>query len=302
MSQKSITFLGTASQLPTRERNHNSAFLQWGSDGILIDAGEGTQRQMTHAGISAGKINRILITHFHGDHCLGLPGVIQRFSADQVQHAIAIHYPVSGQAFFDRLRYASAYMESAQIIPCPIEGAGLIYETDEYEITAHAMDHTVDCFAYRVCDKPRHQFLKNRLDEYGIQGAEIGRLQKEGRIEKEGREILLEQVTVEKAGLAYAHVTDTGLCDAAVEAAWQADLMVCESTYLNDADRKNPEIKHLTAGEAGEIAAKAGARKLALTHFSGRYSDTEPFTQEARSVYGGEVVTVRDGDRIPIGG
>src|SRR3954462_14881869 len=120
MSTRAVTFLGTASQVPTRARNHNALFLQWDDLGVLFDPGEGTQRQMTMAGLSASQVTRICITHFHGDHALGLPGIIQRLSLDRATHSVEIYYPATGQAFFERLRHATIFMDKATIVPRPI--------------------------------------------------------------------------------------------------------------------------------------------------------------------------------------
>ena len=120
MSIREAVFLGTASQVPTRTRNHNAVFLFWDDLGILFDPGEGTQRQMTHAGIAATQITHVAITHFHGDHCLGLAGVVQRLSLDRVPHPVEVVYPRSGQPFFERLRHASAFHEVATLVPRPM--------------------------------------------------------------------------------------------------------------------------------------------------------------------------------------
>jgi ribonuclease Z len=121
MSQRIVTFLGTSSQVPTRTRNHNALFLQWDELGVLFDPGEGTQRQMLLAGLSATQITHICITHFHGDHCLGLAGIIQRLSLDGVDHPVEVIYPASGQVFFERLRHASAFWERATLLPRPVQ-------------------------------------------------------------------------------------------------------------------------------------------------------------------------------------
>ncbi len=115
MSVRELVVLGTASQVPTRHRNHNGYLLRWDGEGILFDPGEGTQRQMLRAGVAAHDLNRICVTHFHGDHSLGLAGVIQRINLDQVPHEVTAHYPRSGQRFFDRLRYATAYRETVAL-------------------------------------------------------------------------------------------------------------------------------------------------------------------------------------------
>src|SRR5918997_517613 len=107
MSARELVVLGTASQVPTRYRNHNGYFLRWDGEGVLFDPGEGTQRQLLLAGIPSGSITRICITHLHGDHCLGLPGVIQRMVLDRVTHPIDVYFPASGRPYIDRLRSAS---------------------------------------------------------------------------------------------------------------------------------------------------------------------------------------------------
>ena len=93
MSPRELVVLGTASQVPTKQRNHNGYLLRWGEEGLLFDPGEGTQRQMAYAGVSVTDITRIAVTHFHGDHCLGLPGVIQRINLDRVSHPVDVYYP-----------------------------------------------------------------------------------------------------------------------------------------------------------------------------------------------------------------
>src|SRR5262245_48945405 len=122
MSTREVVFLGTASQVPTRTRNHNAILLLWDGLGILFDPGEGTQRQMTLAGLSATQVTHIAITHFHGDHCLGLAGIVQRLSLEGAAHPVEVIYPKSGQVFFERLRHASIFYERATLVPRPVEG------------------------------------------------------------------------------------------------------------------------------------------------------------------------------------
>src|SRR5438270_10458843 len=121
MSVRELVVLGTASQVPSRHRNHNGYLLRWDGEGLLFDPGEGTQRQMLLAGVAASDITRICVTHFHGDHCLGLPGIVQRLSLDRVPHPVYAHYPASGRDFFARLRNASVYHETAELREEPVE-------------------------------------------------------------------------------------------------------------------------------------------------------------------------------------
>src|ERR1700757_1820177 len=141
MSTREVVIVGTASQVPTRIRNHNAAILLWDDLGILFDPGEGTQRQMTLAGLSASQITHVCITHFHGDHCLGLAGIVQRLSLDRVPHSVTIVYPKSGQVFFERLRHASSFYETATLIPRPIDaGSG-----DEVEVCRAGVVRLLAC-------------------------------------------------------------------------------------------------------------------------------------------------------------
>ena len=120
--------LGTASQAPTRTRNHNGYLLRWDGCGFLFDPGEGTQRQMLLAGVPSSAVHRVFLSHFHGDHCLGLPGVVQRMSLDGVGHPVAAHYPASGQVFFDRLRHATPFADLAEIREEPVSADGPLAE------------------------------------------------------------------------------------------------------------------------------------------------------------------------------
>ncbi len=120
MSARELVVLGSSSQVPTRYRNHNGYLLLWDDRGLLFDPGEGTQRQLLLAGVAASRITRILVTHFHGDHCLGLPGILQRLSLDQVPHEVGVHFPGSGEAYFERLRYASIYKQQKTMLSHPV--------------------------------------------------------------------------------------------------------------------------------------------------------------------------------------
>ena len=143
MSARKFIALGTASQVPTRERNHNGYFLRWDAEGFLFDPGEGTQRQMIFADISATSITKIFITHFHGDHCLGLSGVLQRLSLDKIAHKVQIFYPAYGKKFVEHLRNSSVYYNVAEIEEVPFSKAGTIFSNELFEIKTQKLDHSV---------------------------------------------------------------------------------------------------------------------------------------------------------------
>ena len=173
--------LGTASQVPTRHRNHNGYLLRWDGEGILFDPGEGTQRQMLRAGVAAHDINRICVTHFHGDHSLGLAGVIQRINLDRVPHEVTAHYPASGQRFFDRLRYATAYRETVELDRRPRSPpTGVLAATGSYTLEARKLSHPVESYGYRLIEPDGRRMLPEKLAAHGIKGPDVGRLQREG--------------------------------------------------------------------------------------------------------------------------
>lgn len=177
MSVRELVVLGTASQVPTRHRNHNGYLLRWDGEGILFDPGEGTQRQMLRAGVAAHDLNRICVTHFHGDHSLGLAGVIQRINLDRVPHEVTAHYPKSGQRFFDRLRYATAYRETVRLTEAPVAEDGVIARTGGYTLQARKLSHPVESYGYLLTEADGRRMLPDRLAAHGIKGPDVGRIQ-----------------------------------------------------------------------------------------------------------------------------
>ena len=300
MSPRELVILGTASQVPTRTRNHNGYFLSWDGEGILFDPGDGTQRQMAHAGVAASDITRICLTHFHGDHCLGLPGVVQRLSLDRAPHPVNAHFPATGTAYFERLRHASAFHDVADIRPEPIDGDATIAERRQWTLEAKRLDHGIDCFGYRLVERDGRRMLPELLGARGVHGPAVGVLQREGAVTVDGDTIALADVSEVRRGQRFAFVMDTRLCAGVRELADGADLLVIESTYL-DVDAGLAEAHgHLTAGQAARVAAECGVRTLVLTHFSQRYDDPALFAREAGSFFDGEVVVAEDLTRIPV--
>lgn len=299
VSVRELVVLGTASQVPTRYRNHNGYLLRWDEEGLLFDPGEGTQRQMIFADVSATSITKVLITHFHGDHCLGFAGISQRLSLDRVPHPIDVFFPASGRVFYDRLRKASIYHNTVTQRPHPIERPGVIFENDKITLRAARLDHGVDTYGYRLQEKDRVTMIPEKLEAAGVRGRDIGELQKVGRVTVGGRTILREEVSVPKPGQSVAFVMDTRPCRSALELAEDVDLLVCESTYLSSERAEAHAHGHMTAAQAATIAKEAGVRQLVLTHFSQRYPANDVFVQEARQIFE-NAVAARDGRRVTI--
>lgn len=299
MSVRELVVLGTSSQVPTRYRNHNGYLLRWDDEGLLFDPGEGTQRQMIFADVTATSITRVLITHFHGDHCLGFAGITQRLSLDRVPHPIHVYFPASGAVFYDRLRKASIYHATATLVAHPIQSDGVIHEDEKLRLEARRLEHNVDTYGYRLQEKDRRTMLPEALEAAGVRGRAIGQLQRSGSIEVDGRVVRLEDVSVPKLGQSVAFIMDTRPCAAAVELARGVDVLICESTYLASERKEAHDHGHMTATDAATIAREAGAKRLVLTHFSQRYPSTEPFVQEALAVHP-DVVAAKDLRRVEI--
>ncbi|MFJ9596266.1 ribonuclease Z [Streptomyces virginiae] len=297
MSVREFVVLGTASQVPTRHRNHNGYLLRWDGEGILFDPGEGTQRQMLRAGVAAHDINRICVTHFHGDHSLGLAGVIQRINLDQVPHPVAAHYPASGQKFFDRLRYATAYRETVPILEAPVSEDGPVAQGASYLLETRRLSHPVESFGYRITEPDGRRMVPEQLARHGIKGPDVGRIQREGRL----GEVTLEDVSEPRPGQRFAFVMDTRLCPGVDELAEACDMLVIESTFLDEDERLATDHGHLTAGQAARVARDAGVRHLVLTHFSQRYTDPTEFERQARAAgFEGELTVAADLMRVPL--
>jgi ribonuclease Z len=298
VSSRELVVLGTASQVPTRHRNHNGYLLRWDGEGLLFDPGEGTQRQMLRAGVAAHDLNRLCVTHFHGDHSLGLAGVIQRINLDRVPHAITAHYPRSGKRFFDRLRYATAYRETVQIAEVPVDGeGGVLATTPAYTLDARKLSHPVESYGYRLVEPDGRRMLPERLAEHGIKGPDIGRIQREGTLGG----VSLDDVSELRRGQRFAFIMDTRLCDGVYALADRVDMLVIESTFLNEDIELAVDHGHLTAGQAASVARDCGVRHLVLTHFSQRYTEPDEFERQARAAgFEGELSVAHDLMRVAL--
>ncbi|ELS53142.1 ribonuclease Z [Streptomyces viridochromogenes] len=297
MSVRELVVLGTASQVPTRHRNHNGYLLRWDGEGILFDPGEGTQRQMLRAGVAAHDLNRICVTHFHGDHSLGLAGVIQRINLDKVPHPVTAHYPRSGQRFFDRLRYATAYRETVDIEQMPVGEDGVLADTGGYTLEAARLSHPVESYGYRLVEPDGRRMLPERLAAHGIKGPDVGRIQRDGVLGG----VSLEEVSEIRRGQRFAFVMDTRLCDGVYALADGCDMLVIESTFLEKDIELAVEHGHLTAGQAARVARDCGVRHLVLTHFSQRYTEPDEFERQARAAgFEGELTVAHDLLRVPV--
>jgi ribonuclease Z len=302
MSSRQLIALGTSSQVPTKERSHNAYMLRWDGEGFLFDPGEGVQRQLTLAGISANSIHQICITHFHGDHCLGLAGIIQRLSLDRCGHPVHLFYPESGKVYVNRLCDASIYLPQVELIHHPVgpsAGMMVLNRGDGFILMSHRLDHSVPAIGFRVEEPPGIRFIPEKLNQAGVHGPMVGELQRSGSIQVGGRTVRLEEMTTPRSGNAFAFVMDTRPCPGAVALANGVDLLVMEATYTSEHQDIADYYLHSTAADAARTALNAGAHRLALAHFSQRYPDTNQHLADAGSIFP-EVIALNDLDRIDI--
>ncbi len=285
MSVRDIIILGCSSQQPTRFRNHGAYLVRWNDEGLLFDPGEGTQRQFIYANIAPPVVNRIFISHFHGDHCLGLGSMLMRLNLDKVTHPIHCYYPASGKKYFDRLRYGSSYHETITVIEHPVSESGLVQDDGHFRIEAAFLEHGIDNIGWRVTEPDMRKFDRAKLDAHGIRGPLVRELIETGSLTIGGHLTRLEEVSWIRHGDSIAVVIDTRQCQNAINIARNARVLICESTYQEEHKELAYLHFHLTAKQAAAIAREAKAHQLILTHFSARYQNLREMEAEAKSVF-----------------
>ncbi|NAZ83293.1 MBL fold metallo-hydrolase [Kineococcus sp. R8] len=301
MPARELVVLGTASQAPTRTRNHNGYVLRWDGTSVLFDPGEGTQRQMVLAGVASPRVERICVTHAHNDHCLGVPGVIARMALDDPDRSVAVHGPEDAVPHLRALvGVASTGLPVTVHGVAPVAGAA-VADVAGARLTAVPLDHRVPAVGYRLQEPSGRRFVPERLAAAGITGPDVGRLQRDGEL----RGVRLADVTAERRGQSFAFVMDTRRCAGVADLLAGADLAVVESTFLDRDAALAERYAHLTAAQAATAAARAGVRRLVLTHFSARYADLDEVRDEALAAVaaeGGrtEVHVARDLDVVEV--
>ena len=285
MSVRDLTILGCSSQQPTRHRNHGAYLVRWNEEGLLFDPGEGTQRQFIFANIAPPVVTRIFISHFHGDHCLGLGSMLMRLNLDKVTHPIHCYYPASGQKYFHRLRYGTIYHETITVIEHPVGKDGIVHDDENFTIEAAFLEHGIDNIGWRITEKSCRKYDKEKLHAAGVKGPLVKELTEKGSLMIDDKLVKLDDVSWIRKGDSLAVIIDTRHCKAALHLAHNARLALIESTYSEEHKDLAHRNFHMTAKEAAEIAAEAHAEQLVLTHFSARYQDLSALLEEARSVF-----------------
>ncbi|MBI2557889.1 ribonuclease Z [Candidatus Woesearchaeota archaeon] len=294
-----LTFLGTSSMVPTKERNQIAVFLSYGSDGILFDCGEGTQRQFKITGISLTKVTKILISHWHGDHVLGLPGLIQTLSSMEYNGTLEIYGPEGTKKRMEKMFEAFIFDKRLDFAVKEIKN-GIFFENDDFQLEAYRLEHGIETLGYRFVEKDKRKVDMKKVKKLGVpEGPLIGKLQQGSSVEYKGKKIMPDDVTYMEKGKIVAYITDTVLCDSCNKTAEDADLLICEATYSSKLADKSEEYGHMTAKQAGQLANKANVKQLVLIHFSARYKNTQELEEDARDIFD-NVICAKDFMKIEL--
>jgi ribonuclease Z len=280
-----LTFLGTGCMSPTKERNHQAIFLTYRNEGLLFDCGEGTQRQFFQADIKVTKITKMFISHWHGDHVLGIPGLLQTLNNSDYSGTLEIFGPKGIKENIDGLLkvYDFSLVFDHRITEIK---DGDVIETSDYAVAAVGLEHSVECLGFSFVEKDRLRIKLPFIKKKGIpEGPLLGKLQDGQDIEWKGEKIKAEDATYPVKGKKISFVMDTVLCNGCNTLAKDADILVCESVYTKKYEDKAEEYKHMTAEQAGLLASRSNVDRLILTHFSQRFKTTEELCEEAKTVF-----------------
>jgi ribonuclease Z len=280
-----VTFLGTSATVPTEVRNHTSILLSYKGENILVDCGEGTQRQFRKAKLNIGKITRILITHWHGDHVLGLPGVLQSLAMGEYNKTLYIYGPHGIKEFMEKLldtfRFSREYKIETR------EAEGKFFETPDFYITAEKMTHLIPCNAYSFVKKGQIKIDKAKLRKEKIPSGPILKRLKEGKdITYNGKKYLAKKLTYTEGDRKISFILDTSFNKKIIPFVKDSDLLICESTFSSDMEETALKYGHLSSKQAAEIAKRSNSEKLILTHISQRYeNDKKKILDESKKIF-----------------
>jgi ribonuclease Z len=284
-----ITFLGTSGVVPTAERNHTAILLKYKNENILVDCGEGTQRQFRKAKLNMCKLTRMLITHWHGDHVLGIPGLLQTLSFSDYNRKLFIYGPKGTKEFMKSMLKTFAFKGKCDIEVEEVNDK--FFENEDFYLEAKQMSHGIPCNAYAFVVKDKLRIDKKKLKKAKIQGEIIKKLKDGKDIVYEGKKYLAKNLTYREKGKKISFVMDTSLNKEIVPFVKNSDLLICESTFDSGMSEKANDYKHLTSEQTAKIARDSNSKKLVLTHVSQRHSsNTSKLLKEAKKLFKNSVL------------
>lgn len=280
-----ITILGTGHAVPTKDKNLSSIWISFANENILIDCGEGTQRQMRIAGLNPMKLTKILITHWHGDHILGLPGLFETLALADYNKTLKIYGPRGTKRFISIIgELIFKYHIDLEVHEIT---DGKFIDKKEFFIETKEMDHGIPANAYSITIKDKIRLNKAKLKKLKLPNSPLIRELQLGKdITFNKKKIKAKDVVYNEKGCKISVILDTGINENAAKLANDSDLLICESSFLSEDTAKAREYKHLTATDAADIAKKSKSKKLILTHISQRYEKRpELLLKEAKKTF-----------------
>lgn len=285
--------------VPTKERNQVATLMLYKRDGILIDCGEGTQRQMKLYGIPLSKLTKILVSHWHGDHILGLLGIIQSLGSLDYEKTLEIYAPKGTKKYFEDMCKGIVFDFRIKTKFVEVD-SGIICEDKDFTIESLPLKHKIACNGYSFIEKDKRKINMEKLKKIGVEeGPHIRKLQEGKTLIWKDKVIKPEEVTTIVKGKKITFITDTVITNNCYKLAENADILVIESSYTSKLKDKAEKYKHLTAQQSALIASKSDVKKLILTHFSARYKNTQEIEEEARN-YFDNIICAYDGMKINI--
>lgn len=295
-----INFLGTSASIPSASRNPTAILLRYKDENILIDCSEGTQRQFRKAKLNPCRVNKILITHWHGDHVFGLPGLFQTLVLSGYNREMQIFGPKGTKEYvknFVRI-FVPVFKFKADVNEV---NSGKFYENEDFYFEAEKMEHGIPANAYNFVIKDKIRIDKTKLKKSKIPtGKHLSELHKGKDISFDGKKYKAKDLTYVEKGKKISFVLDTVYNNRIEKFVKDADLMICESSFGSDCNEEAKEHLHMTAEQAGEIAKRAKVKKLILTHISQRYEGKEKELIADAKKHFGNVFVVKDFDEVEI--
>jgi ribonuclease Z len=283
-----VVTLGTGGAIPTAQRSLPATALIREGEMLLFDCGEGTQLQMRRAHTGFGRLTKIFISHLHGDHLAGLPGLLMTMALLSRDKPLKIFGPPGLKKFVRVARETFRFHNEYELTVHEIEG-GRVTADPGYWVEARPMDHSIFALGYSLVEEDRPgEFNLKRALELGVpEGPLFGQLQSGNSITLEDGRLIRPQEVLGSArrGRKFVHALDTRPCEAVVAMANGADLVVHDGMFAQDLVEDAQQMGHSTARQAAQVAKEAGIRQLILSHISQRYRDDKVLLQEARSVF-----------------
>jgi ribonuclease Z len=284
-----VIFLGTAGSVPTPKRSLPAILIQRKGEQIMFDCGEGVQRQMMKAKIGFHKKTKIFISHMHGDHVLGLPGLLQTMALLDRERKLEIYGPSGINRFIEAIKETVQFVLTFPVEIHEIEEAGVVCEEEEYAVETVWANHVIPSLAYALVEKPRPgKFYPEKAEALGVpEGPLWSKLQHKHKVNlPDGRVIKPEQVVgPPRPGRKIVYTGDTRPFKGFAKFASGADLLVHDATLDDELAEKAEEDGHSTPSQAAENAKKGKVKQLILTHISARYDDTSTLLEQAQKVF-----------------